>query len=233
MKKGIKLFFAILLGGAIVVVQLFVALCVFFACQAKPVESDTAGITVSVSEAYSIEPEVTTTVTTATPEETTTATTEDPTKKYFDRAAQYFEKSEYDDMLKELDRLKKKYPETSIDDFIAEKLATLPTIDVRALLDEYDGNAVKADSNYLDRMIIICGTVGRIDKNSITDEAYVYLTDGGKYSLIGARCYLEDDEISKAMELSKGDKVYILGICDGQTIDIMMDDCYIVTEYMK
>lgn len=219
MKKGIKLFFAILLGGVIVIVQLFIALCIFFACQAEPVETESTGTTDSVAE--------------ATTEATTTATTEDPTKKYFDRAAQYFEKAEYDDMLDELERLKKKYPEANIDDFIAEKLATLTIIDVRALLDEYNGNTVKADSNYLDKMIIISGSVGRVDKNSITDEAYVFVTDGEKYSLLGARCYIEDSELSAAMELSKGDKVYILGICDGQTIDVIMNDCYIVTQYLN
>lgn len=233
MKKGIKLFFVFILGAIVVFMQFVIGLCIFVACNLEFEDSPEAPTYSSSAPAYNPgKIEVTTSTTTATTEATTTVTTEDPAKKYFDRAKKYFDKQQYDEMLDELERLRKKYPDADIDGFITEMLENVSVVTAKEIEDEYDENSVKADNKYLGKYVIVSGVVDNVGKD-ILGDVYVMINDGNEYTILGVQCYMADTELSNVAELTAGDRVYILGICDGELFNVSLDDCYIVTNYMK
>lgn len=228
-KKGFELFFVVILGAFAVFMQIVIGLCIFVACNVE-FEDNPETPTYSASTVY--EPNEIEVTTSATTKATTTATTEDPTKKYFDRAKKYFDKQQYDEMLNELERLQKKYPDADVDEFIIEMLESVSVVTAKEIEEEYNENSVKADNKYLDKYVIVSGVVDNVGKD-ILDNVYVMINDGNEYSILGVQCYVADSELPNAAELKTGDKVYILGICGGQLFNISLDDCYIVTNYMK
>ena len=95
------------------------------------------------------------------------------------------------------------------------------------LLAAYDDNAVKADTDYKDKLLEVSGVVKNIDKDVLND-VYVTINDGGELSIIAVQCYFEDeDEITKTANLKAGDEVTIIGTCSGKTINVMLKDCKI------
>lgn len=112
--------------------------------------------------------------------------------------------------------------------YIAASTAPSGAIEITAvdLLAAYDENAIGADAAYKDQLLAVTGVVNTIDTD-ILGNAYVTLSDGGKYSIIGVQCYFADEHLDSLGELRSGDTVTIIGTCTGKIINVGMEDCYL------
>lgn len=80
-------------------------------------------------------------------------------------------------------------------------------LDAQVILDEYDANEIAADSKFKGKVIVVEGTVAKIESPDILSGPRVILED--EYS--GLKCELVETEITKAAKLEKGVKVKIRG----------------------
>ena len=104
------------------------------------------------------------------------------------------------------------------------------TISINAsdLFDAYDANEVKADEKYKGKLLKISGTIKDIGKE-IMDDSYITLKSSNPYEIISVQCMFSDEaEAKKLGDLKKGDKIKILGECDGVTVNVLIKDCKIV-----
>lgn len=107
---------------------------------------------------------------------------------------------------------------------IQESLKTTAPIDISApqLYAEYEENGVAADQNYKGKVLRVTGIVNSIDKD-IMDNIYVALQGN---DIIGdVQCFFSDDNANKAAQLKKGQKITVIGKCDGKMMNIMMKGC--------
>lgn len=111
--------------------------------------------------------------------------------------------------------LKKNYPESKY------VLSYDAEISAEKLFVAYDANEVAADNNYKDKQLLITGTVNEISKD-FTDAIIVQL-DGGGY-IQEVWCYFDDAKA--AANLSKGEKISVIGKCNGFMMkNVMIKDC--------
>ncbi len=99
--------------------------------------------------------------------------------------------------------------------------ATLPATQLQQA---YEMNEVKADEVLKGKYLTVKGIVERVAKD-ILNQPYVTLkTDG----LMGIQCTFSEANAGMVMDLLPGQKVAILGRCEGRTIGIVsLDDCSI------
>jgi len=92
------------------------------------------------------------------------------------------------------------------------------------LYKEYEANEVLADENYKGKKIAVSGIIGEIGKD-IFDKPYVSLKVA---YLQGVHCYFDDDNIKIISKLKKGQRITIIGTCNGLTLtDVIIKDCEI------
>lgn len=104
-----------------------------------------------------------------------------------------------------------------------EEAITISAVD---LLEAYDANEVKADKLYKDKILEVTGDVKSIGKD-LFDKVYITLGDKDEaFAIISVQCYFKDDsEIDKVAELSEGDKVTVVGVCEGGTLNVTLKKC--------
>ena len=86
----------------------------------------------------------------------------------------------------------------------------------------YEANEVSADAEYKGKRLLITGVVGNIGKD-IMDNPYVSLNVD---YLQTVNCYFDDKNNKVLSQLSKGQKVQIIGTCRGLTLtDVVVKDC--------
>lgn len=94
-------------------------------------------------------------------------------------------------------------------------------ISAEKLFAAYDANEVAADNNYKGKQLLITGTVNEISKD-FTDAIIVQL-DGGGY-IQEVWCYFDDAKA--AANLSKGDRISVIGKCNGFLMkNVIVKDC--------
>ncbi len=93
------------------------------------------------------------------------------------------------------------------------------------LFSEYDQNEVAADEKYKNKTIAVTGTIDDIGKD-IMDDPYLSLGIGYLQSV---NCYFSDENKSIISKVSKGEKITIIGVCKGKTLNISVSlhDCKI------
>ena len=85
----------------------------------------------------------------------------------------------------------------------------------------------KAETNYTNKLVSVSGIVGSIDKNF--DDSYVIEFKIDKKFDTKVKAVFKDDK--GISDLSKGDTVTIVGICEGFTYEgVELTDCKIVSE---
>lgn len=83
-------------------------------------------------------------------------------------------------------------------------------ISATKLSSEYKNNEVQADHNYQDEMMLVNGIIYEIT----VDQGSTYIKlEGSEFDQIS--CKMQDSENEKIMELKKGKKVVIQGLCIG------------------
>lgn len=156
---------------------------------------------------------------------------EDISERY-GKAEDAFENCDLEKMYRVLDKLQQEYPDeaSEIEQFVAEKLESLPIVDAGTLYSEYNSNSVKVDLNYANKLVVVQGKVSAIGKD-LLGTAYIQLYDfDNAYSMIGVRCeFVCEEEITKIAELKEGDTVKVVGIySDSSMLYPVLTKCYII-----
>jgi len=83
------------------------------------------------------------------------------------------------------------------------------------LYEEYKTNEIRADTQYKGKNLSVTGPILNIAKDYM-DQYYVELTGDGYFSNI--RVFFRSSELSKLGNLSKGQRITIIGTCDGTSL---------------
>ena len=93
------------------------------------------------------------------------------------------------------------------------------SIDAATLLHDFETNEKAANAKYLDKVILVTGTVEYIK----TDSAgfTVYLTEDG---VSGVLCSFDRNAVDSKI-FRKGEKASVKGICSGYLMDVVLNKC--------
>ena len=120
----------------------------------------------------------------------------------------------------------------STDDTNAEKeepAEEVIKVTAQELLEAYDENGVAADKQYKGKELQVTGTVGSIGTD-ILDDAYITLeNEEDEYAVISVQCCFEKSQEDSIASLKAGDKVTITGVCEGNTLNITLKKCQVVS----
>lgn len=97
------------------------------------------------------------------------------------------------------------------------------SISAKDLFAAYEENEVKADNLYKGKQLEVTGVVSDISKD-IADNVYVSLETDNMFLAI--QCYVKDEkDVAKVTNLKAGDKVTLVGKCEGKLIHINVKNC--------
>jgi hypothetical protein len=99
-------------------------------------------------------------------------------------------------------------------------------VELKTLLGEYKDNEVRADSAFKGKRLRIEGKVGDVKKD-ILNHPYVTVGTGQMFEIPTVQCMLDQSEVGKAAQLSKGEKVVVEGTVKGLMMNVLVDDCVI------
>ena len=89
----------------------------------------------------------------------------------------------------------------------------------------YQKNEKNADSNYLDKALLVSGNISEIKTNQQGQQVIVLSTSD---PIFGIACTLS--EPGRKEQVGKGVQVNIKGFCAGFTSDVVLRDCIITNE---
>jgi cold shock CspA family protein len=84
------------------------------------------------------------------------------------------------------------------------------------LYEAYENNEVKADNTYKGKNIRMVGIVDDIGKDMFNQPYVKFSVDS--YGFNDIQVYFKNSELSKLGELNKGQKISVVGVCDGKSI---------------
>jgi hypothetical protein len=100
------------------------------------------------------------------------------------------------------------------------------TLASEQLLNEFENNEAAANAKYLDKVLMVEGTVSSVSTEK--GRTTVILDSGNPLSRIS--CELSAAESAKQIALNEGDRAKIKGVCTGILMDVVLVDCVIVNE---
>ena len=116
--------------------------------------------------------------------------------------------------------LKEKYPNSPY--YIDIDIETTP----QEICSEYEDNEVSADNKYKGKKVAITGTIERIIKSGFSDDPIIVFK--GTF-IKDVRFYFSKDSNNEISNLSKEDKITIVGTCKGMTLgDVVLHKCKIL-----
>lgn len=105
-------------------------------------------------------------------------------------------------------------------------------ISASKLIKAYQENEINASNNYKDKYLEVTGYVEQISRSDnlfMDDGYYVYINYGNDYDFNTICCSLNDESVEAASKFTPGDKITIIGRCEGfSTIYVNLYDCIIV-----
>lgn len=115
---------------------------------------------------------------------------------------------------------------------VAEQTKKEPALQVSSveLYEAYEANEVSADKKYKNKTLEVSGKVIDINKNSIDESEIIVKLNGlvdNEYEIMGISCYFDASHTDEAANLSKGQKITILGLCDGNLMGVNLKGCSI------
>lgn len=108
----------------------------------------------------------------------------------------------------------------------AAALEPAQNVELKTLLGEYKDNEVRADGAFKGKRVRVEGKVGDVKKD-ILNHAYVTVGTGQTFEIPTIQCMLDESEVGKAAQLSKGAKVAVEGTVKGLMMNVLIDDCVI------
>jgi hypothetical protein len=101
---------------------------------------------------------------------------------------------------------------------------TYTTIELGALLREYEDNEVRADATYKGRRIRVEGIATGVSKG-VMGGAFVTLGTTGELEIPSVQCLIEPSTMASFMNVSKGNRVAVQGRVDGLLMNVLLKDC--------
>lgn len=101
------------------------------------------------------------------------------------------------------------------------------TVTAEVLAKAYVDNEIKANQDYKDKTAEITGNIK--DIGEMLGQTYIILDSRVDFSITDIQCFFSDKaEISKIANLKKGDIIKIIGKIDGKSLNVSVNDCYII-----
>ncbi|QQR47758.1 hypothetical protein JKA73_17635 [Myxococcus xanthus] len=100
-------------------------------------------------------------------------------------------------------------------------------VEIRSLLSEYADNEVRADANFKNHVIQTDGVVDDVKKD-IMNSVYITVGTGRRFEIPQVQCFVADNQVGKAANLSKGSRVRVRGRVQGLMMNVLVKDCEIV-----
>jgi hypothetical protein len=108
--------------------------------------------------------------------------------------------------------------ETSV---ASEKAST--EITASDMISQFETNEQKANESYLGKVVIVSGTIEKIDD----DSAAISITLKSPENISGVICSFSKSAVSRD-DLVEGNQVRVKGKCDGYLLDVVLTKCSIV-----
>jgi hypothetical protein len=96
------------------------------------------------------------------------------------------------------------------------------TLTVEELLAEYQKNEVGADQKYKNKLIQVTGTVAGVKKAPLLGY-YVGLGSPQEGETYDVMCFLDKTAEEDAGKLQQGDKVTMMGMCEGKALGVQLN----------
>lgn len=96
------------------------------------------------------------------------------------------------------------------------------TVTVEQLLGEYQRNEVGADQKFKDKLIQVSGTVAGVKKAPLLGY-YVGLGSAQEGDMYDIMCFLDPSAEADAGQLKIGDKVTVMGMCQGKAAGLQLN----------
>lgn len=99
------------------------------------------------------------------------------------------------------------------------------TVPINRLISDYDANEMRADELYEGKLLRVSGIVSDIRSSDIAGNPYVLIKSPEIFAPV-IKCVFKDS--NRLLKYSKGDKITVIGICTGLTVDglvIYFDQC--------
>src|SRR5207245_7096922 len=104
----------------------------------------------------------------------------------------------------------------------AEMPKPVATLTSEELIGEYQKNEVGADQKYKDKLIQVSGTVAGVKKAPLMGY-YVGLGSAQEADMYDIMCFLDPSAEGDAGQLKIGDKVTIMGMCQGKAAGLQLN----------
>lgn len=98
------------------------------------------------------------------------------------------------------------------------------TLDAKAIYDEFVADENAANAKYLDKVILVQGTVASVDKSN--GQEAIMLDTGDPMG--GVMCELDPLVKHEVTEFKEGDQVKFKGTCSGKISDVQISRCVLV-----
>lgn len=104
------------------------------------------------------------------------------------------------------------------------KMKARADISAKQLLEEFKTDETKAGEKYIDKVIIVSGTVGTIEKK----PGQATLTFRSDDPLSSVVCSFYSDELKSLEGLAEGKEIRVKGNCTGMLSDVILNKCSVV-----
>lgn len=135
-----------------------------------------------------------------------------------EKATTRFSEGKYQTALEICNNIMETYPDTetarNMDNYINEQYSQYPYFTARQLMAEYEANIVNADKEFTDKVMIVSGTVSRIDKTNNGKNLCVLLNSGTYFWSV--QLNFDTSQTDAVSALKEGDSVKVVGKCTGK-----------------
>lgn len=96
-----------------------------------------------------------------------------------------------------------------------------PRVEAADLVKQYESNEVAADNEYKGKALTVSGVIDKVGKD-IADSPYVTLGADGIFQV---QCMFENLQDPQLSRLRPGQKIILVGICDGKFGNVLLRRC--------
>ena len=166
-------------------------------------------------------------------------TGDEKAKAYLKMASEKFAEDNYMKAITVCNKIVSDHPESeeakNMEQYLSEQYLKYENISATSLMDEYEANIVNADKVYNDKVLIVDGVVGSIDKTNNGNNLCVLLKTNVLFSAV--QLNFDTNQEDAVAQLKEGDTIKVIGKCTGKSgklfvildaNNVMIEDCYII-----
>ena len=163
--------------------------------------------------------------------DTASAADEAAAQAMLEKAQTASAKDDYSTAIAVCKQLQTQYPGTSaaagVNTFLSGVCASAVSVSAEDLCSAYSADAVGADGKYLDKTVLVTGTVVDVGTD-VFKNLYLRLDSGSEYTVGSVQCYFGSDQADAVNALSPGDTVKVIGRCEGSNVNVLINDCDLI-----